>query len=108
MTEESPLCMVRAFLRMLLSATLLLLVFSGCGYRLQGRESLPFEVIAIERIENKTVEPKLEDRLYDALAEELLRKGISVHPDAGYKLSGSINRFDLRLLSEQYNVAGLW
>ena len=105
MASFSPLRMVRVLFQMLTVAGVALLVFAGCGYTLQGRSSLPFDAIAIERIENNTVEPKLEDQLYTALTQEFLRKGIAVNPDAGHRLSGIINRFDLRILSEKSDIA---
>jgi hypothetical protein len=86
-------------------ASCLLLTISGCGYSLHTRSSLPFQSIQIVRIENKTVEPKLQDRLYNALTEEFLKEGIAVSPQAGYKLSCIIDHFELKLLAEQSNVA---
>lgn len=83
----------------------LLLGLSGCGYSLYTKASLPFQSIRIVRIENKTVEPKLQDRLYKALTEEFLKEGIAVSPQAGYKLSCTIYHFELKLLAEQSNVA---
>jgi hypothetical protein len=77
----------------------------GCGYSLQGKASLPFDSIQIGTIENRTVEPKLQDRLHKALTEEFLRQGIIVSPDAGHKLSGTIKQFSLLVLSEKSDVA---
>lgn len=81
------------------------LCLAGCGYTLQSRTTLPFDSIQIERIENKTLEPKLQDRLYKALTEEFLKHGVTVQPAAGYKLSGTINRFELNVLSERRGTA---
>jgi len=77
----------------------------GCGYSLHGKASLPFDTIRIGTIENKTVEPKLQDKLYTALTEEFLKQGITVSPDAGYKLSGTIKEFSLLVLSEKGDIA---
>ncbi|MEW6162845.1 MAG: LPS assembly lipoprotein LptE [Nitrospirota bacterium] len=66
---------------------------------------MPFDSIQIERIENKTLEPKLQDRLHKAITEEFLRHGITVYHDAGYKLSGTINLFELHVLSEKKDIA---
>ncbi len=77
----------------------------ACGYTLHNRTNLPFASIQIERIENKTFEPKLQDRLYQALTEEFLKNGISVSLKADYKLSGTINRFELNILSGRKGVA---
>ena len=55
-----------------------LFTVSGCGYKFQGRATLPFDSVRIGRIENRTFEPKLEDKLQKALADELIKNGISV------------------------------
>ena len=70
-----------------------------------GKAALPFDSIAIGTIENKTVEPKLQDKLYQSLTEEFLKQGIRVSPDADYSLRGKINQFDLIILSEKNGVA---
>jgi hypothetical protein len=90
---------------LLLTAYCLLLTFFGCGYTIHGKTSLPFDSIQIVKMENNTLEPKLQDRLYNALTEEFLKQGIDVNPDAGYKLSGTINQFELRILSEKIDIA---
>ncbi len=82
-----------------------LICLFSCGYTLQSKAILPFDSIRIERIENKTPEPKLQDRLYKAITEEFLKHGVTVHPDAGYRLSGTINRFELNILSEKKDIA---
>jgi len=88
-----------------LSAFCLLLTVYGCGYTIHGRASLPFDSIQIGRIGNKTLEPKLQDMLYRALTEEFLKQGISVRAQAAHKLSGTINKFNLKVLSEKSDVA---
>jgi hypothetical protein len=90
---------------LLLTTYCLLLIFFGCGYSIHGKTSLPFDSIQIPKIENTTLEPKLQDMLYNALTEEFLKQGVSVHPDAVYKLSGTIKHFELRILSEKTDVA---
>jgi hypothetical protein len=77
----------------------------GCGYTLHNRAAFPFDAIQVERIENKTVEPKLQDRLYRALTEEFLKYGVHVLPSADYKLSATINLFELHVISEKKDVA---
>ena len=88
-----------------LCSLLVALCLFGCGYTLQSRTALPFNAIQIEGIENRTVEPKLQDKFYRAITEEFLKYGVSVQPGAGYKLSGTINRYELRILSERRDVA---
>ncbi|MBE0427471.1 MAG: hypothetical protein IBX72_12615 [Nitrospirae bacterium] len=77
----------------------------GCGYSLHSKASLHFREIQIGAIENRTYESKIQDRLYEALTEEFLKQGVKVHPGAFYKLSGTINKFELRILSEKKGVA---
>ncbi len=77
----------------------------GCGYTLQGRTALPFDSIQIQRIENKTIEPKLQDMFYKAVTEEFLKYGVSVQSHADYKLNGTINRYELFVLSARRDVA---
>lgn len=83
----------------------LLLTACGCGYTIHGRASLPFDSIQIEKIENKTFEPKLQDKLYAALTEEFLKQGIAIQPGADYKLYGTIHQFDLNVLSSREDIA---
>jgi hypothetical protein len=83
----------------------LLLTVCSCGYTIHGKKSLLFDSIQITRIENRTFEPKLQDRLHNALTEEFLKQGIAVYPEAGYKLSGTIHLFELRVLSEKSDIA---
>lgn len=83
---------------------LLSVVFS-CGYAVYSRASLPFREVMIVSVENKTDEPKLQDRLSRALSDELLGQGIAVNTRAAYSLRGKITLFELRILAESENVA---
>ena len=89
----------------LLCGVLIALCQSGCGYAVRGKAALPFTTIRIGKIENKTAEPKLQDRLYSALTDEFLKQGVTVTPDAVYKISGTIHEFSLHVLSEKSDVA---
>jgi len=102
--NSSPAFPVQFLIFPLFTFHLSLFLF-GCGYTLHSKATLPFDSIRIERIENKTLEPKLQDRLYKALTEEFLKHGITVNPNAGYRLSGTINRFELNILSEKKDIA---
>jgi Lipopolysaccharide-assembly len=88
-----------------LCSMLIALILFGCGYTLQSKTKLPFDSIQIQGIENKTVEPKLQDMFYRAVTEEFLKYGVSVQSHADYKLSGTINRYQLNVLSERRDVA---
>jgi hypothetical protein len=67
----------------------------GCGYTIQTRAILPFETISVGTIENKTSEPKLQDRLHQALADTFSQYGFGVSSFARYRLQGEIYRFEL-------------
>lgn len=90
---------------LMLTAYCLLLTCYGCGYTIHGKTSLPFDSIQIGKIENKTFEPKLQDKLYKALTEEFLKQGVAVHQGAQYTISGVINLFELKILSEKGGTA---
>lgn len=61
----------------LFTAVLLVTVF-GCGYQMVGSKRLPFNSVIIKPVQNKTYEPKLEERLHKALSEEFISQGINV------------------------------
>lgn len=80
------------------------LLLSGCGYSVYRHSDLPFTDIQIGMIENKTLEPKLQDKLYAALTEEFMKNGIRVTPAADTKLSAIIHTFDMTILSERQDL----
>lgn len=80
------------------------LTFSGCGYQVQRRASLPYPEVAVGAIQNLTFEPGLQDRLSRALTEEFLKQGISVRPGSQHVLKAVIKRYELTGLSEKGNV----
>ena len=82
-----------------------LFTLSGCGYTLQGRDTLPLTSVKIGRIENRTFEPKLEDKFQKALADELIRSGIMISKNAGHVIIGTIYDLKLRPLAEKEGVA---
>ncbi len=81
-----------------------LLIFNGCGYSIYRHADLPYKEIGIGLIENRTLEPKLQDKLHKALAEEFLRQGIIFSNTAAYKLTAVINNFEMRSLSEKNGI----
>lgn len=86
------------------AAVTLVLMLGGCGYSVYRHSSLPFGEINIGRIDNATLEPKLQDKLSNALTEEFEKQGIVVTPEAQLKLSGRVTRFDMTSLSEKNGV----
>jgi hypothetical protein len=90
--------------------TVLSVLLSGCGYTLQTRANLPFRTISVGTIENKTSEPKLQDRFYEALATSLSEYGFEMDPSARYRLEGQIYYFELlptteiNLTATQYQI----
>lgn len=82
-----------------------LFLVSGCGYTIQTKANLPFDAIAVGKLENKTFEPKLQDRFSRSLAETFAEYGFRVNSSARYRLEGEITRFELEPLIEQNLVA---
>jgi len=84
-----PLCFV-------LWALYLAFFLSSCGYHMIGSKSLPFDSITIKPIHNKTYEPRLEDKLHNALSKEFITQGIKVVAANGdVDLEGTITTFEL-------------
>ncbi len=81
------------------------LLFFGCGYTIQTKANLPFDTIAVGKLENKTFEPKLQDSFSRSLAETFAEYGFRVNSSARYRLEGEITRFELEPLVEQNLVA---
>jgi hypothetical protein len=79
-------------------------LLSGCGYSVHRQSDLPFSEIEIGTILNKSLEPKLQDKLHTALTEELMHNGIMVRPGADTKLSAVIRDFDMKILSEKEDI----
>ncbi|KJU84663.1 hypothetical protein MBAV_003137 [Candidatus Magnetobacterium bavaricum] len=65
----------------------------GCGYTVVNRGSLAFDTVRLGNITNVTVEPKLQDMLYEALNEHLMRRGVRVSDSSGTVIEGKINYF---------------
>lgn len=82
-----------------------LLLIAGCGYTVYNRASLPFSEVRIGNIENATLEPKLQDKLYQAFVEEFAKYGVAVTPAADSVLSGVIKNFSMNSLSEKNDIS---
>lgn len=76
----------------------------GCGYTIQTRADLPFDTVYVGRIENKTLEPKMQDHFNRVLSETLAEYGFRVG-QSRYVLEGEITEFKLRPMVEQSLVA---
>ncbi|MCD5411854.1 LPS assembly lipoprotein LptE [Thermodesulfovibrionales bacterium] len=87
----------------------LLLAISGlmgcAGFVMQTRADLPFDTISIGIIENKTVEPGLQDRFNRVLADTLAEYGFRLCPLSRYILEGEITAFNLKPVAERLLVA---
>ncbi|KPK33433.1 MAG: hypothetical protein AMK70_09455 [Nitrospira bacterium SG8_35_1] len=57
---------------------LLIPLISSCGYKMVGSTFLPFRSIYIKQVVNRTYEPRLEERLHDALSREFISQGIEI------------------------------
>jgi uncharacterized lipoprotein YajG len=71
----------------------------GCGYRVHRHTALPFKDIHIFPIENRTLEPKLQDKLHRALVKEFTKHGVRINPSSRTRLTGTIHTFDMLSLS---------
>jgi len=60
-----------------------LLAVSSCGYRLIGSTPLPFRSVTIKQVLNKTYEPRLEEKMHNALSKEFINQGIEVMNSGG-------------------------
>ncbi|MDI6800953.1 MAG: LPS assembly lipoprotein LptE [Thermodesulfovibrionales bacterium] len=94
-------------LKLFFNFTLLFFVFTfyGCGYTIQTRANLPFDAISIGKIENKTLEPKLQDRFSRALAETFSEYGFHVDPSSRHLLECEITKFELMPVAERNMTA---
>ncbi|MBF0554645.1 MAG: hypothetical protein HQK96_08855 [Nitrospirae bacterium] len=88
---------------MLLTATLLFI--SGCGYKLMTKAEMPYTSIRIGKILNTTSTPKLQDMLYEALATEFLKRGVTISDSAEYVLEGKIYFYMLTAVAEKKKYA---
>ena len=76
--------------------TSLFILVSSCGYHMVGSRFLPFDSINIRHIDNRTYEPRLEEKLHNALSEEFISQGIKAEGvSADITLEASITRFEL-------------
>jgi outer membrane lipopolysaccharide assembly protein LptE/RlpB len=85
-------------------AYLAVFMTAGCGYSVHRKADLPFTEIRIGKIENLSLEPKLQDKLHKALVREFTKNGITVTPSVGNVLSGVVRRFEMSSLSEKKDI----
>ncbi len=68
----------------------------SCGYHMTGSKLLPFNSITIRPVQNKTYEPRLEERLHNALSNEFINQGIEVKISGGdVDLQATVTSFQL-------------
>lgn len=73
----------------------------SCGYRFTGLKHAGMGSVKIGEIKNTAREPGLSDGLATALAEELTKRGIEISSGSGYEISGSVNGFEMKGISEK-------
>ena len=61
---------------------IVVLLLHGCGYHIVGSRFLPFRSIAIKPVVNRTYEPKVEEKMHEALSSEFIHQGIEIKPDS--------------------------
>ncbi|GAB4488201.1 MAG: hypothetical protein OHK006_18360 [Thermodesulfovibrionales bacterium] len=78
---------------------------SACGYGVHGRADLPITEVAIGAIENRTLEPKVQDKLHRALVEEFTKNGIQVRNTADHTITATVKTFEMHILTEKKDIA---
>ncbi|MBI4709678.1 MAG: hypothetical protein HY759_00975 [Nitrospirae bacterium] len=72
----------------------------GCGYHLIGSSTLPFDSVTVKPVKNKTYEPRLEERLHNALAKEFIAQGINVKTEkGGIEIEATVTAFELNTIA---------
>ncbi|MBF0591690.1 MAG: hypothetical protein HQL02_06335 [Nitrospirae bacterium] len=66
---------------------------------------MPFDNVKIGKITNTTTEPKLQDRLYEALNEQFMRRGVRVSDSSDNVIDGKINYYLVTAVSEKQGYA---
>ncbi len=102
---KNPVQKFRKYLNFVFLIFIFAFLANGCGYKFQGKETLPFETVKIGKIENRTFEPKLEDKLNKALVDELSKSGFIISSNSKHAINGVINAFRLKPLAEKDKVA---
>ncbi|MBI5195967.1 MAG: hypothetical protein HZA10_06565 [Nitrospirae bacterium] len=73
---------------------------TSCGYHLIGSSTLPFDSVTIKPVKNKTYEPRLEERLHNALAKEFIAQGINVKTEKGdIEIEATVTAFELNTIA---------
>ncbi|MBI4682987.1 MAG: hypothetical protein HY757_07795 [Nitrospirae bacterium] len=72
------------------------LLIISCGYEFVGSRPLTFNSVTIKPVRNDTFEPRLEERMHNALSNEFINQGIEVKSAGGdVTLESAINVFAL-------------
>ncbi|MBF0342957.1 MAG: hypothetical protein HQL06_01880 [Nitrospirae bacterium] len=66
---------------------------------------MPFDSVRIGNIANITSEPKLQDKLYEALAVQFMKRGVRVSDSSDNVFEGRINFFSVFTLTEKKGYA---
>lgn len=85
----------------MLASALCMAVLWGCGYSVRRA---PVDSVRIGPIENATYEARLEDRLAEVLAPELLKNGIRVDESSSYAIEGTLESLALESIAEADEV----
>jgi len=70
-----------------------------------GSRLLPFNSITIKQVQNKTYEPRLEEKLHNALSKEFINQGIEVKRAGGdVEMEATVNIFELGAIGAVDNI----
>jgi ABC-type uncharacterized transport system auxiliary subunit len=98
--NRPPLSNGKALLKGICIFTIML-ILSGCGYSILKKSDIPANEVYIGKINNKTFEPKLQDKLYKVLGETLGEYGFEINSAARYRLEADIKKFEIKTISEK-------
>jgi hypothetical protein len=88
--KNKKLCVKASF------SLILFMLAVSCGYHIVGSKPLPFRSVTIHQVQNTTYEPRLEEKLHNALSQEFITQGIQVMASGGeMDLTATITTFQL-------------
>lgn len=79
---------------------LIFFLFYGCGYKIYSKSDLPFNEIYLREVQNKTLEPGLQDKMRKIAYQTLIDNGFVLTSNASRILDIKIKRYQLVTLSE--------
>lgn len=76
------------------------LIIQSCGYKLYTKADLPFQELYLRNVENRTLEPGLQDKMRKIAYQTLIDNGFTLTSSASRTLDIQIKNYRLVTLSE--------